>query len=175
MRQLDGNDTKSLQMRVKPLLLVDIDGVVSLFGFAPEARPAGTWINVDGVVHLISATASEHLHRLARRFELVWCSGWEEKANDYLVAALSLPSPLPFLTLSADDPERHWKLPAIDAYAERRPLAWIDDDHREAGRAWARARQAPTLLIPTDPPLGLTDADVAALERWADALTDEVR
>jgi len=80
-------------MRVKPLLLVDIDGVLSLFGFPSSDRPAGSWISVDGILHLISATASEHLHRLAQRFELVWCSGWEEKANEFLLAPLSLPSP----------------------------------------------------------------------------------
>src|SRR5690349_22063302 len=42
----------------KPLLFVDIDGVISLFGFPPGAPPAGTWTSVDGVPHLISAAAS---------------------------------------------------------------------------------------------------------------------
>ena len=42
----------------KPLLFVDIDGVLSVFGFPPDERPAGRWIDVDGVWHLISATAA---------------------------------------------------------------------------------------------------------------------
>jgi HAD domain in Swiss Army Knife RNA repair proteins len=170
MRRAAEKDTNSLQRRKKPVLLVDIDGVLSLFGFPSEQRPAGSWINVDGIVHLISATASEHLHRLAHRFELVWCSGWEEKANDALLADLRLPDPLPFLTFSINERASHWKLPAITAYVGGRPLAWVDDAHDDASRAWARERDAPTLLVETDPATGLTAAHVAALERWADAL-----
>jgi hypothetical protein len=164
----------TMRHTTKPVLLIDIDGVLSLFGFPSDSRPPGTWINVDGVVHLISATASEHLHRLEALYELVWCSGWEEKANEHLVHTLRLAGPLPFLTFSpasegANPPSeaRHWKLAAIEAHAGERPLAWIDDAHDDGCRAWAAAREAPTLLVATDPALGLTEAQVVALERWA--------
>ena len=60
----------------KPLLLTDIDGVISLFGFDPGQRPAGRFEIVDGIAHFLSATAGEHLRELASEFELVWCSGW---------------------------------------------------------------------------------------------------
>ena len=155
----------------KPLLLVDIDGVLSLFGFQSDRRPAGEWLNVEGIVHLISATASEHLQRLAGPFDLVWCSGWEEKANEHLLGALVLPNALPFLTFTAKDGARkHWKLDAIEAHAGDRPLAWIDDAHDDSCRAWASARAAPTLLVTTDPAAGLTAAHVEALEHWAGRL-----
>src|SRR5215211_5135555 len=101
--------TGSPQKNDKPLLFVDIDGVISLFGFASDRRPAGSWLNVDGVLHLISATASEHLLRLAGTFELVWCSGWEAKADEHLVLALGLPARPRFLTFSVGAPGgRHW-------------------------------------------------------------------
>ena len=156
----------------KPLLFVDIDGVLSLFGFQSNTRPDGVWINVEGIVHLISASASEHLHRLAAPFDLVWCSGWEEKANEHLLRALVLPTALPFLTFTAQNgASRHWKLDAIDAHAGDRPLAWIDDAHDDSCRAWASSRGAPTLLVTTDPASGLTGAHVEALEHWAAGLT----
>ena len=156
----------------KPLLFVDIDGVLSLFGFQSDTRPQGAWLNVEGIVHLISATASEHLHRLAALFDLVWCSGWEEKANEHLLAALVLPDALPFLTFTTEEgASRHWKLAAIEAYAGDRALAWIDDAHDDSCRAWASQRPAPTLLVTTDPAAGLTIAHVEALERWAAGLT----
>jgi HAD domain in Swiss Army Knife RNA repair proteins len=155
----------------KPLLFMDIDGVLSLFGFQSDSRPAGEWINVEGIVHLLSATASEHLQRLAVPFDLVWCSGWEEKANEHLLGALVLPTALPFLTFTDEDgAQRHWKLAAIEAHAGDRPLAWIDDAHDDSCRAWASSRAAPTLLVATDPAAGLTAAHVEALERWADGL-----
>ena len=126
-------------MCVKPLLLVDVDGVISLFGLSSSSRPAGTWTLVDGIPHLLSTTAARHLLDLGGPFELVWCTGWEEKANEVLPAALGLPGPLPYLSFDRN-PGRghgHWKLAAIDAHAgPDRPLAWIDDAHDDACAAW---------------------------------------
>jgi hypothetical protein len=60
----------------------------------------------------------------------------------------------------------HWKLGAIDEYAAGRPLAWIDDSMDEECREWARSRGAPTLLIETESPVGLTDEHVEQLLGW---------
>lgn len=161
--------------REKPLLLVDVDGVISLFGFPAHARPAGRFEMVDGIAHFLSASAGEHLRRLAGAFEPAWCTGWEEKANEYLPHALGLEGPWPFLSFErAAGPGRatqgHWKLDAIDAYAgPARPLAWIDDAHGAACEAWAAARPAPTLLVTTAPAVGMTERHVAELLGWASA------
>jgi hypothetical protein len=167
-------DANSLQSADKPLLFVDIDGVISLFGFRSDTCPAGAWVNVDGIPHLLSATAGGHLLALARIYDLVWASGWEEKANEHLPLALALPGPLPFLTFpprhERPGSHGHWKLPTVEAHARGRPLAWIDDDHGPACEAWARARAAPTLLVATQPPTGLTDAHVARLTAWVRGL-----
>jgi hypothetical protein len=160
----------------RPLLLVDIDGVISLFGFEPTSPPAGSWQTVDGVAHLLSASAGDHLRQLSAGFELAWCSGWEEKANEYLPHALGLPERLPHLTFAPAAPavHGHWKLEAIDRYAgPERSVAWIDDAHDERCRAWAEARPGPTLLITTDPALGLTQEQVEELLRWASAQAAE--
>jgi len=155
-----------------PLLLVDVDGVISLFGFPPDARPDGSWLMVDGIAHLISSEAAAHLRGLATSFELVWCTGWEEKANDYLPLALGLPGPMPHLRF--DEPasgiQAHWKLGAIERHAGSRPLAWVDDAHDDACEAWASARAAPTLLVGTRPDIGLVATHAAELSAWAAAL-----
>ena len=161
----------------KPLLLVDVDGVISLFGFTPDERPVGAFLTVDGVLHYLSGGAGEHLRRLSALYELVWCTGWEERANEYLPRALGLPGPLPHLVFAGVPGwgERHWKLDAIEAHAgAHRPLAWIDDDHFGC-EEWASARPGPTLLLTTDPPVGITDRHVAELERWARALATDDR
>jgi hypothetical protein len=154
----------------KPLLYIDIDGVISLFGFPPAAPPAGTWTSVDGVPHLISATAAGHLLALARAFDLVWCSGWEDKADEHLVPALSLPVRPPFLTFPPAPADVHWKLGEVERHAGGRPLAWVDDAFDDSCRAWAADRRAPTLLVATDPAVGLDDGHVARLEVWARAV-----
>jgi len=130
---------------------------------------------VDGIAHFLSASAGEHLRALADVFEPVWCTGWEEKANDYLPRALGLDGPWPYLSFErAAGPgvstQGHWKLGAIDAYCGARPLAWIDDAHGDACEAWATERAAggaPTLLVTTEPAVGLTDPQVAELLAWA--------
>jgi hypothetical protein len=157
----------------KPLLLVDIDGVISLFGGSANAaglaERAGSFHSIDGMPHFLSATAAAHLLDLQRHFELVWCSGWEEKANEHLPHLLGLPPSLPFLRFDrhVGHANAHWKLGAIDAYAGTRALAWIDDAFNDACHAWAEARPARTLLVQTNPERGLTAAEARLLAQWA--------
>jgi hypothetical protein len=158
-------------MREDPVLFVDIDGVISLWGFDTNARPQGVFQNVEGVLHFLSAGAGNHLQALSERFELVWASGWEDKANEHLPRALALPSELPFLSFDRTPVagHGHWKLAAIEAYAgPERPLAWVDDCHDDACHAWAARRRGPTLLVATVPATGLTADHVARLLAWAD-------
>jgi hypothetical protein len=157
----------------RPILLIDVDGVISLFGFDHAAPPAGRYQLVDGIAHYLSGTAGHYLRQLRTAYELAWCTGWEEKANDYLPLALGLDGPLPHVEFESDGrpPDAHWKLGGIDRHVDpSRPVAWIDDAHDDRCRSWATARPAPTLLVTTDPAVGLTDDDVEQLLVWARAL-----
>jgi hypothetical protein len=157
----------------RPLLLIDVDGVISLFGFDHAAPPSGRLQLVDGIAHFLSQAAGGHLRRLGEQFELAWCTGWEEKANEYLPLALGLDGPLPHVVFepSARPAHAHWKLGAIDRHVDpERPLAWIDDAHDDGCKSWAAARQAPTLLVTTDPAVGLTGDEVNRLLAWARCL-----
>jgi len=162
----------------KPLLLVDVDGVISLFGFDPLRPPEGRFVLVDGIAHFVSANAGDHLRALSEGFELVWCTGWEEKANEYLPFALGLPGSLPHLVFERH-PGRahaHWKLDAIERYAgPDQPLAWIDDAHDADCEAWAARRLTPTLLVGTRSAEGITAAHVGELSAWADQLAARLR
>lgn len=154
----------------RPLLAVDIDGVISLFGF--EERPPQSRIQlVDGVPHCISLVCGDRLLRLSESFELVWASGWEDKANFYLPELLGLPE-LPHVSFDTGPSAggAHWKLAALEDYAGERAIAWIDDNLDDSCFEWAQRRSAPTLLVPTEPHLGLEESHVAALESWADSL-----
>src|SRR3954462_13052549 len=141
-----------------PLLLVDVDGVISLFG--PGTDSAGcTPALVEGIPHLLSRRAGPLLARLARSFECIWCTGWEDRADGHLPHLLGAPAGWAHITFS-DRPEddAHWKLRGIDAVAGRdRPLAWIDDAHDDRCHAWAEARPGRTLLVGTETAVGLTE------------------
>jgi hypothetical protein len=179
----------------RPLLLVDIDGVISLFGRPPGSQERlaadgshldGSFHSIEGIPHFLSSTAAAHLLSLAPLFELVWASGWEERANEHLPHLLGLPEPLPFLRFPRDEdvagaggrrgaagPQTtlaHWKLQSIDSYAGERPLAWIDDAFNPACHDWAAGRAAATLLVQTEPEHGLTWREARLLEQWAQEL-----
>ena len=158
----------------RPILFVDVDGVISLFGFASGRRPPGTFHWVDGIAHCIGTHCGERLRRLDDRFELVWATGWEEKANEYLPFLLDLPrNDYPVLTFEgrAVFGSAHWKLEAIEEYARGRAAAWIDDSIDRTCRAWAAERVEPTLLVETEAPEGITEEHVELLLRWADEVS----
>lgn len=157
-----------------PLLLVDVDGVISLFGFDTRWPAPGKLALIDGTHHLLSERAGGVLRRLSAVFEPVWCTGWEERADEHLPYLLGLPRPWPHVPLdrpadtSGTSVAGHWKLAPIDAYAgPDRPLAWIDDYFDDGCAAWAQARPGRTLLVPTDPAVGLTEEHEATLLAWA--------
>jgi hypothetical protein len=152
----------------RPILAVDVDGVISLFGAETPPDRAFTKLElVDGVPHLISLPVGERLVRLSEHFELVWASGWEDKANFYLPGLLGLPD-LPHVSFADVAPgAAHWKLDPLADYAMGRPLAWVDDNFNESCFAWAEERAEPTLLVPTESHLGLEEAHVEALRQWA--------
>jgi hypothetical protein len=141
---------------------------LSLFGFCPTDVPARcSWHQVDGIPHLLSHAAAEHLQALDELYEIVWCSGWKDRANDHLPHVLDI-GPYPHLTFGTS--AGHWKLAAVVDRAGDRPLAWIDDDVNDAVRTWARERAAPTLIVETAPASGLTAALAERLRTFAQTL-----
>ena len=157
----------------RPILFLDVDGVISLFGFPSTDPPPGSFHFVDGVMHCINESCGPRLTRLSERYELVWATGWEEKANEYLPYLLRLEmSELPVLTFDgrAVFGSAHWKVGAIDEYARGRPAAWVDDFLDEECERWAAERYEPTLLVRTESHIGLTDELVEGLIDWADSL-----
>jgi hypothetical protein len=154
--------------------MVDIDGVLSLFGVparehAQRPEIEGSLHSIDGAPHFLSSTAAAHLLSLSSLYDVVWASGWEERADEHLPHLLGVPAGLPHLHFprTVGRSNAHWKLESIDAYAGGRPLAWIDDALNPACHAWARERPAPTLLVATAPERGLTERETQLLAAWA--------
>lgn len=162
------HDTRSDDDPQRPILAVDVDGVISLFGFEEASvEPQCEFRLIDGMSHCISQASGDRLRRLAEHYELVWATGWEDRANDHLPTLLGLPE-LPTLTFDGEARfgTAHWKVGAISDFAGERPLAWIDDNLDRSCQAWAHTRSAPTLLVPTEPHLGIEEGHVEALTAW---------
>lgn len=149
----------------KPLLLLDVDGV--LIPYAAPEQPAGFEQHIlqDELVWL----APHHgawLRPLCDRFELVWATGWEHHADQLIAPILGLPQ-LPVIEFERDTSGRFTKLPVLARFAADRPLVWVDDELTDAARAWAAGRAARTLLLDSDPAIGLNEELVAAIAAFA--------
>jgi hypothetical protein len=156
----------------RPVLALDVDGVISLFGFEGTISEApGRFHLINGMAHCIPDGIGGMLERLASSYEILWATGWEDRANERLPDILGLPGQLPFLTFDgrARFGTAHWKIDALDRYAGERALAWVDDSIDVTCRAWADERSAPTLLVQTEPHIGLTERHVDALLGWVHA------
>jgi hypothetical protein len=148
-----------------PLLLLDIDGVLNPYA-APEC-PADYREHVlfpgEEPIRVRGAHAG-WLKELSARFDIVWASGWGEDARvlERLYSVARLPS-VPFPPVPFGFAE---KLAAVDAYVGERSVAWVDDLIDDRAYAWASRRLAPTLLLSTDPAVGLERDHIETLLAW---------
>ena len=128
---------------------------------------------VDGAPLRFSRMALEAVGELTPHYELVWATGWGERANELLAPGLGIErlGTIEFESYGS----RHsadWKTGAIERFAGVRRLAWIDDSHTSRTRGWARRRQSDgfdTLLVATTPWIGITGEHVRKLVGWAEA------
>jgi hypothetical protein len=160
-------------MSEPPLLFIDVDGVLSVFGFSQAGAAASDLYLVDGLPHHIPAAMGPRVRRLLPHFESVWATGWGERANDHLVHMLALPGELEvveFATRPSTDGSGHWKLEELTVRAGDRPAAWIDDGHNAVCEQWAAGRSGQTLLVSTEPTVGLTDEHVELLLAWRETV-----
>ena len=149
---------------MRPLLLLDVDGVLSPTGIAVprgfERRVTPTYSVV------VRADHREWLQNLSEFFELVWASTWGEAANRVYGEIHGLET-LPVVPLKDLPRTGTRKLAAVDRYVGDRPLAWVDDELYDDAQAWAHARPARTLLVRTRAAVGLTTGDVDRLLTFA--------
>jgi hypothetical protein len=152
--------------RVRPLLLLDVDGVLMPLGSSvPRGFERHTTDTTDIVV---SSAHGVWLRELSDWYEIVWASAWGDRANSTFGAFFGLPH-LQSVDLVGIPRAGTRKLARVVEYAGDRPLAWIDDELYEDAEDWAVTRAAPTMLIRTAPYVGLTERDVDRLRLFGAA------
>jgi hypothetical protein len=150
----------------KPLLFMDVDGVLNPFGATPDGFDEFAFFPGEDEPVRLTPVHGEWLVELGEVFEIAWATGWGDHANRILAPHFGLPEyPVVVVPSTRFDPAD--KVPAVAAYAGERPAAWVDDIVTPEARAWAARRAAPTLLLDVDPAVGLVRAQVDELLEWA--------
>ena len=154
----------------KPLLLLDIDGVLNPWAaeVCPEGFEEHALFPGDDLPVRVASVHGSWIRALEASFDIVWASAWGADCR-LLADLLSLPE-YPFIAFPPAPFSPPDKVYAIEHFVGDRPCAWVDDEHSDAGRRWAESRTATTLLLAIDPGVGMACRDVERLVDWASNL-----
>lgn len=166
-------------MKVKPLLLLDVDGPLNPWAASNRQLPKNfrQW-RIQGFKVRLTRWHGDRLNALTDVFDLVWCTTWEHAANHDIGPRIGLDK-LPVIEFAKHLPEKppepglHWKTAVINAYsiAHQRPFAWVDDEVSvQDGLYFAKWGQYPYLTIKVDPFVGLTEEHFENLRKWAEEI-----
>ena len=148
----------------KPLLLLDVDGVIFPFGGGPP--PGYERTEIRGYEVTWRPSLRDSFERLTDLFDVVWATTWEHRANEAISPLLAC-GELPVIEFTSGRAGDTWKLEDVANYVGDRPTAWVDDELYLDARAWAERRHVPTFLIRPSSSVGITDEHVAELEAFA--------
>lgn len=167
---------------MKPLLLLDIDGVVNAFDLAAPYTKGYEQVQANGYRLTFRPEWAEWVEGMSVRTEAVWATMWQAQAISHFAPATGIGVHIDGYI----DFDRHhreglgwrtgigvggYKQPGVEAFVGSRPFVWIDDDVQTEQVAWAIERTlggVPTLLIKPDPAIGLTLEHVQLVEAFCE-------
>ena len=158
---------------MKPLLLVDVDGVLNPFGRPdPDFRRYECEVEGDAyTVHLNTRHGTRLLElALETGSELVWATTWQHHANEWIGPRIGLPE-LPVVPIGPSEPGVYgemFKTPHVAAYVGSRPFVWFDDQVWREDEEYLRGHQGLNdfLLVHVEPKQGLTWRHLAMARQW---------
>ena len=149
----------------RPALILDIDGVLRVFS---DLRPDNYTVHDKYPYFAYNPATGDMVRTLLDKTDGYYISTWRENCHDHIGKALLLPE----MDWINDDPFR----PDAHEFSERalaisglfgnRSVVWVDDEIKDRDYEWAKQRSAPTLLMRTNPDVGLTSRQAELIGSW---------
>lgn len=158
---------------MRPLLLIDVDGVLNPSMSNSEAKRRGFMTRHAHDSHgwryrlFLHNDHGRWLKAMTDQFELVWATTWEHTANVAIGPKIGLPE-LPVVEFDFVQ-DQDSKVPGIVRFTQGRPFVWLDDDATDYDRELLE-QNPKGLLIDIDHRVGLTPEHLEAARSWANAL-----
>jgi hypothetical protein len=158
---------------VRPLILLDVDGVLNISQPVPGDGCSALLLLAGGRGAQVTVRDDLRtlLDRLALAGDLVWASGWNDGAPALFGVLVPWARTIPHLTFETTG-NMVEKLPVVRAYVGDRAVVWIDDRISDETWSWAEQRAAPTLLVAIDPDFGFGPDELRRVERWCGDQSD---
>jgi hypothetical protein len=176
---------------VRPLLLVDVDGVLCPFGGPMPDGYQAAQLGAEGDLRWSEQNAGR-LERLAEVFDCAWCTARYDDVLTTIARLHGFGEDWPVVSFEGGayksegryyivraelERDTTWKLPFVRVWLEQngwedRPLAWLDDDTTRDVYLWEWERnqqQIPTLVWHVSPALGLTNTDTNHVRAWGES------
>lgn len=165
------------------IILLDVDGPLNPFDAKPTKRPEGYqthrmrpmgWVATKPLKVWLNPLHGPSLRDLGA--ELIWCTAWENEANEWIGPHLGLPKLdfVDWIDWDIKNPEGlHPKTKRIISWmAENRPdsdFLWIDDEPTGTDKAYIdKNYENSGNIMKISPRIGLIDKDFKNIQNWVE-------
>ena len=170
---------------MKPLILIDVDGVVNAFG--KRGWPQGTrWYDLfadggDETYRLrVAAPVLDAIDRWTGRADVQWHTTWQEHVYNWTKQVNFTWLPTTYAPEYKLWDNQHakgwWKVPAVIRALEQRPVVWIDDDINYDRKGGIQVREAnphmPRFLVCPNSTEGLVAKEIDRINAWLDKVDE---
>jgi hypothetical protein len=159
MRRLDNQNPTVYGGSIKPIMLLDVDGVLNVLDPIFESRKARTVrLGIRRLPFWPAPHARTFLLWAFRNFEVYWLTCWFAWTKSIENWA-DVPH-RPFLGMPRLYRQEDWKLTVARSTVgpyRTRPVVWVEDGFQPETRLWAKKHRN-VLLVKTDSRIGITKA-----------------
>lgn len=152
----------------KPLLFVDVDGVLNRFVSNSKARArhltrVHAWSDGHRWSLWLDMDDRYRLDRLSNSFELAWGTTWEDDAFEAVGRPLRLPE---FNVIARRSEGEESKAPGVVRAAQGRPFIWIDDEPEAVEISAPQSHRVIVVNSATGLDDSVVDACLSTFEEW---------